>query len=271
MGVFELLKRLLAGTKLWIERKPFQTFIQRVRTAPPRFRRVPPQPRTKPVGKRRNPRDFHGLRWVPLAVKLTLFAGVVAFFAVLVSLLLNRGFEDPNPQSKHLELTADDIDPESTTLIKTLLKQSQLDQIGKMYLTEVARQTLSGDALSDALNSIKSNVVAGSLAPLVKQLNDDLDAGHAAVYSIWVEPDEEAGLGSINLQLDGVDLGTFPANRERYSLTVLARNGTTLHLRLKRADGDPGATIFYADTSSSEASTRRLETGKIDTWEIVVR
>ncbi|MBV8970321.1 MAG: hypothetical protein JO331_14855, partial [Verrucomicrobia bacterium] len=181
------------------------------------------------------------------------------------------GFEDPNPQSKHLELTADDVDPESTTLVKTLLKQSQLDQITKLYLTAVARQTLSGDALLDALNSVKSNVVAGSLAPLVKQLNDDLEAGQASVYSIWVEPDEEAGVGSIDLQLDGVDLGTFPANRERYALTVLARSGTTLHLRLKRAGSDSGATIFYADTSSSEASTRRLETGKIDNWEIAVR
>jgi hypothetical protein len=271
LGVFELLKRWLVSTKLWIERKPLQTFIQRVRTAPPRFRRVPPQPRAKPVGKRRNPRDFHGLRWVPLAVKVTLSFGVIAFFAVVVSLMLNRGFEDPNPQSKHLELTADDIDSESTALIKTLSKQSQLDQMTKLYLTAVARQTFSGDALSDALNSIKSNVVTGALAPLVKQLSDDLDAGHAAVYSIWVEPDEEAGVGSIDLQLDGVDLGTFPANRERYALTVLARSGATLHLRLKRAGGDAGATIFYADTSSSEASTRRLETGKIDNWEIVVR
>ena len=269
--MFDLLKRWVASTKLWFERKPLQTFIVRVRTAPAHFRRVPAQPRTRAVGKRRNARDFRGLRWVPLAVKLSLFAGVIAFFAVLVSLLLNKGFEDPNPQSKHLELTADDVDPESTTLVKTLLKQSQLDQITKLYLTAVARQTLSGDALLDALNSIKSNVVAGSLAPLVKQLNDDLEAGQAAVYSIWVEPDEEAGVGSIDLQLDGVDLGTFPANRERYALTVLARSGTTLHLRLKRAGGDSGATIFYADTSSSEASTRRLETGKIDNWEIAVR
>jgi hypothetical protein len=271
LDVFDLLKRWVASTKLWIERKPLQTFIVRVRTAPAHFRRVSPQPRTRTVGKRRNARDFRGLRWVPLAVKLSLFAGVIAFFAVLISLLLNKGFEDPNPQSKHLELTADDVDPESTTLVKTLLKQSQLDQISKLYLTAVARQTLSGDALLDALNSIKSNVVAGSLAPLVKQLSDDLEAGRAAVYSIWVEPDEEAGVGSIDLQLDGVDLGTFPANRERYALTVLARSGATLHLRLKRAGSDSGATIFYADTSSSEASTRRLETGKIDNWEIAVR
>src|SRR5258708_15082351 len=92
---------------------------------------------------RRRPITFW---WLPLAVRTMACLGVVALLAVVASLLMNAGFEDPNPRSKMLRLSAQDIDPETTNLTKTLLRQTQSDQQIGIYLFAKAAAEFSAYA-----------------------------------------------------------------------------------------------------------------------------
>jgi hypothetical protein len=65
---------------------------------------------------------------LPLAIRTSLWLGVIALIGVVVTLLMNGGFDDPNPQSKTIQLTDQDIDPETTNQGKTFLHQNQVDQ-----------------------------------------------------------------------------------------------------------------------------------------------
>jgi hypothetical protein len=209
--------------------------------------------------------------WLPLGVRILACLGVVALLVIVGFLLANGGFEDPDPQSKTLQLTDQDIDPETTTLTKTLLRQNQLDQRIGLYLWTAATAEFSGDALIQAKSGLTHGQIAQTLLPLAKSLADDLDQQKVAAFTFWFVPDDEAAPGTVHLLLNGVDLGEFPVGSERYAITVLAKTGSTERLQITAAQTRSGPIVYRAETTTTEAVTRRLAAGKSDSWNINVQ
>jgi hypothetical protein len=209
--------------------------------------------------------------WLPLAVRTIACLGVVALLAVVVSLLMNGGFEDPDPQSKMLQLSDQDIDPETTNLAKTLLRQNQSDPRIGLYLWSKAAAELSSDALNQVKSGLAHGQIAQPLSPLAKSLADDLDQQKVAAFTLWFVPDDGAAPGTVRLQLDGADLGEFPVGSERYAITLLAKTGSIAHLQITAAQAQAGPIIYRAESATTEAVTRRLALGKSDSWSIAVR
>jgi hypothetical protein len=209
--------------------------------------------------------------WLPLAVRILACAGVIALFVVVGMLLMNGGFDDPDPQSKSLELTSQDVDPETTNLAKTLLRQNQVDQRIGVYLWGEAATAFSGDALTQAKSGLSHGQIAPSLLPLAKSLADDLDQQKVAAFTFWFVPRDKAASGTVRLSLDGIDLGEFPVGEERYAITLLAKSGSTERLQITAAQTQSGPIVYRAETARTEAVTRRLSAGKSDSWSIVVR
>jgi hypothetical protein len=197
--------------------------------------------------------------------------GVLALLAVVASLLMNGGFEDPDPQSKMLQLSDQDIDPETTNLTKTLLRQNQSDQRIGLYLWTKAAAELSGEALNQAKSGLGHGQIAQPLSPLAKSLADDLDQQKVAAFTLWFVPDDRAASGAVRLQLDGVDLGEFPVGSERYAITLLAKTGSIEHLQITASQTQTGPIVYRAETATTEAVTRRLALGKSDSWSIAVQ
>jgi hypothetical protein len=189
----------------------------------------------------------------------------------MVTLLLNGGFDDPNPQSKTIQLTGQDVDPEITNQAKTLLRQNQLNQPLALYLWGQAHRKLPLEALPVIRNALGRGQVTAPVAPLAKELSDDLDQGRAAAYVIWVEPDDHAVSGTVRLQLDGVGLGDFPISRDRYAITLFAKTGSMLHLQISATPDSPVPVVFRAETAAGDAVTRKLPAGKSDSWELFVQ
>ena len=234
--------------------------------APPRKRpSVVPRRRRRPVSQRRE------ILWLPYAIRAGLSLGVLALIAVIVTLLLNGGFDDPNPQSKTIQLTGQDVDPEITNQAKTLLRQNQLNQPLALYLWGQAQRKLPLEALPVIRNALGRGQVTAPVAPLAKELSDDLDQGRAAAYVIWVEPDDHAVSGTVRLQLDGVVLGDFPISRDRYAITLFAKTGSVLHLQISATPDSPVPVVFRAETAAGDAVTRKLPAGKSDSWELFVQ
>jgi hypothetical protein len=197
--------------------------------------------------------------------------GVVALLVVVGSLLMNGGFEDPDPQSKILQLTDQDIDPETTALAKTMLRQNQSDQRIGLYLWAKAATEFSGDALNRAKSGLTHGQISQLLSPLAKSLADDLDQQKVAAFTLWFVPGDEAASGAVHLQLDGMDLGEFPVGNERYAITLLAKTGSTERLQITAAQTQAAPLVYRVETATSEAVTRRLAAGKSDTWSIIVQ
>jgi hypothetical protein len=238
--------------------------------APSRRIRSPIRPRTgkDTVASRRTSITFW---WLPLAVRTMACLGVVALLAVVVSLLMNGGFEDPDSQRKVLQLSDQDIDPETTSLAKTLLRQNQSDQRIGLYLWARAAAELSGDALNQVKSGLAHGQIAQPLLPLAKSLADDLDQQRVAAFTLWFVPDDSAASGTVWLQLDGVDLGEFPVGSERYAITFLAKAGSVEHLQITASQTQSGRIVYRAETAATEAVTRRLASGKSDSWSIIVQ
>src|SRR5258708_37641466 len=156
---------------------------------------------------RRRPITFW---WLPLAVRTTACLGVAALLAVVASLLMNGGFEDPDPQSKMLRLSDQDVDPETTNLTKTLLRQNQSDQRIGLYLWNKATTELSGYALNQVKLGLAHGQIAQPLSPLAKSLADDLDQQRVAYFTLWFIPDEGTSAGTGPLQLDRGVLAGVP-------------------------------------------------------------
>ena len=197
--------------------------------------------------------------------------GVVALLVVVGSLLMNGGFEDPNPQSKMLQLTDQDIDPETTALAKTLLRQNQSDQRIGLYLWTEAVAKFSAVALNQARSGLGHGQISQMLSPLAKSLADDLEQQKASAFTLWFVPGDEAASGTVRLQLDGMDLGEFPVGNERYAITLLAKTGSTRHLQITASQTQAAPIVYRVETATSEAVTRRLAAGKSDTWSIIVQ
>jgi hypothetical protein len=75
----------------------------------------------------------------------------------------------------------------------------------------------------------------------------------------------------VHLQLNGVDLGEFPVGSERYAITLLAKTGSTERLQITALQAQAGSIIYRAETTTTEAVTRRLAVGKSDSWNIVIQ
>jgi len=184
---------------------------------------------------------------------------------------MNGGFEDPDPQSKMLRLSDQDVDPETTNLTKTLLRQNQSDQRIGLYLWTKATSELSGDALNQVKLGLAHGQIAQPLSPLAKSLADDLDQQRVAAFTLWFMPDDGTAAGTVRLQLDGVILGEFPVGTERYAITLLAKAGSIEHLQITASQTQTGPIVYRAETATTEAVTRRLALGKSDSWSITVQ
>jgi hypothetical protein len=207
---------------------------------------------------------------------LRLFAW--AFAAILLCVLgyavamATRGmFDDSDPAKKILELTNQDIDPETTLIERSLLKQGQIDTRLAIALWADAQQQLSGDALRVAQQALKQNKIVPSLEPLTKRLASDFDAGKAAAFVIWIVEDESQKGGVVELQLNGIPLGNYAIESNRYALTVVERSDLNSRLQIEGLSDSNGGVVFRAETATSQAETRHLSKGKSDSWQIFVR
>src|SRR5258708_36419811 len=238
-------------------------------------RRSTAHPRSSTANISRRRRRHHsqrsGIWWLPLAIRTSLWVGVIALIGVVVTLLMNGGFDDPNPQSKTIQLTDQDIDPETTNQGKTFLHQNQVDQRLAFYLWAEAQQRLPADTLTEVRNALTHGAVTLAIGPLVKQMSDDLDQGRVAAYTLWFEPDDQHATGAVLSLFNGTQLGDFPAGSVRYATTLYARTGSVLHLQIAAAPDSRSPLLFLAATATSEAGTRTLAAGKTDSWDMLVQ
>jgi hypothetical protein len=215
-----------------------------------------------PESGNRGLRRFFG--WLTAAALLC-----AAGFAVLV---LTRNFiDDSNPGKKILELTSQDIDPETTLVEKNLLRQGQIDARLAIALLPGARQQLSGDALQQAERALQDNRMVKSLEPLAKQWSNDFDTGKAAAFVIWISEDESQKGRGVELLLNGVPLGHFAIESSRSAITLVERSEFASRLEIRGVSDSDGGVVFRAETATSQAETRHLSKGKSDFWQIMVR
>lgn len=199
---------------------------------------------------------------------------IIAATALIVGVILfaiGLGSDDVNPTHKTLELTAQDIDPETTAVEKNLLKQDQIDARLAVALWRDARQQLNGTALKEAQRGLGEGHANLALEPLIKKLAADFATGKAAVFTIWVAEDESQRDNAVDLQLDGIPLGRFSIEQNRYSIGVVERTGQSLRLEITGASAANRGAVFRAETATSEAETRHLRPGRNDTWQLVVK
>lgn len=195
-----------------------------------------------------------------------------ATLVVVVILFATRAANDEvDPSHKILELTAQDIDPETTATEKNLLRADQIDAGLTVALWRDARRQLSGTSLKEAQRGLGEGHVNPALEPLLKQLAADFGAGKVAAFTVWVAEDESQRGNAVELQLDGVPLGRFSIEQNRYAITVVERTGQSLRLEIIGASGANGGAVFRAETATSEAVTRHLAPGRHDTWQLVVK
>jgi len=197
--------------------------------------------------------------------------GAAALIVVVIVLATSTGGDDVDPAHKILELTAQDVDPETTAIEKNLLKEDKIDGRLAVALWRDAHQQLSGPSLKEAQLALREGRTNPPLEPLIKQLAAEFAAGKAAVFTIWVAEDESQPGNAVNLQLDGVPLGRFSIERNRYAITVVERTGQSIRLEITGASGANRGAVFRAETATSEAVTRHLHPGGNDIWQLVVK
>jgi hypothetical protein len=219
---------------------------------------------------RTSDRRRNGVSWArPVVYTLAVIAGLALI--VVIVLAIGARNDDVDPAHKILELTAQDIDPETTAAEKNLLKVDQIDSRLAAALSRDARRQLSGSALQEAQHALAEGHVNPAVAPLVKQLATDFAAGKAAAFTIWVAEDETQAGNAVNLQLDGVPLGKFSIEQNRYAITLVGRMGQSLRLQITGASDANRPAVFRAETATSNAKTRHLQAGRNDEWQLVVR
>jgi hypothetical protein len=205
----------------------------------------------------------------PLIYTLAVIAAVALITVILLAIGARN--DDVDPAHKILELTAQDIDPETTAAEKNLLKVDQIDSRLAAALSREARRQLSGSALQEGQRALAEGRVSPAMEPLVKQLAADFATGKAAVFTIWVAEDESQMGNAVNLQLEGVPLGKFSIEQNRYAITLVGRTGQVLRLQITGASNANRAAVFRAETATSNARTRHLRAGANDEWQVVVR
>jgi hypothetical protein len=196
---------------------------------------------------------------------------VAALVVALIVLMIGTGRDDVDPAHKILELTAQDIDPETTALAKNLLKTGQIDSRLATTLWRDARRQLNGSTLKEVQNALIDGRVNPAMEPLIKQLAADFGTGKAAAFTIWVAEDESQKGNSVDLQLDGVPLGRFSIEQGRYAITIVERRGQSLRLEISGASGANQGAVFRAETATSTAESKHLRPGKNDLWQLVIK
>jgi hypothetical protein len=209
--------------------------------------------------------------WFRLLVYALIIAAATTLVVVVIVLTIGAGSDNVDPAHKVLELTAQDIDPETTAVEKNLLKQGQIDARLAAALWRDARQQLSGTSLKEAQRALDEGHVIPAVEPLVKQLAADFGTGRAAAFSIWVVEDESQKGNAVDLRLEGVPLGRFSIEQNRYTITVVGRTGQSFPLEITGASGANSGAVFRAETATSEAQTRHLHPRRNDTWQLVVK
>jgi hypothetical protein len=204
------------------------------------------------------------LLWAIAAILLC----AIGYLAVVAT----RGsFDDSNPAKKILELTSQDIDPETTSVEKNLLKQGQIDARLAIALLADAKQQLAGDALRMARGALQENKLIPVLGPLAKKWINDFENGKAAAFVIWITEDESQKGNAVELQLDGAPLGKFEIESSRYAITVVERSDLASRLEIRGLTSGHTGVVFRAETATSQAETRHLLNGKSDSWQILTR
>lgn len=212
-----------------------------------------------------------GRPWFHLLAYLLVILATAALIVVVIVLATGVGSDDVDPTHKVLELTAQDIDPETTAVEKNLMKQDQIDARLTAALWRDARRQLTGASLKEAQRALGEGHLNPDLEPLIKQLGVDFGAGKAAAFTIWVAEDESQQGNAVDLQLDGAPLGRFSIDQNRYAITVVGRTGQTLRLQITGASGAKGGAVFRAETATTLAETRHLTPGRSDAWQLVVK
>jgi hypothetical protein len=222
------------------------------------------------------PRDVRRNLWPAKSPRLKFLA--FALVAILlcaiayVIALASRGiFDDVSPAKKTLELTDQDIDPETTLVEKNLLRQGQIDARLAIALWPDAKQQLSGDALRAAEQALLENKMDKILEPLTRRWANDFDSGKAAAFVIWIAEDESQKGSAVELQLNGVPLGKYTIEPSRYAITIVQRSDVTSRLEIKGLSDSNRGAVFRAETAASEAETIHLHKGGSDSWQILVR
>ena len=96
-----------------------------------------------------------------------LFLAAISLVIVAFILITGGGLDDLNPANKVLEVTDQDIDPETTLTAKNLLKQNQIDSRIATILWTDAQQQLTGTALDEAEQGLRKNQVNAALQPML--------------------------------------------------------------------------------------------------------
>jgi len=195
---------------------------------------------------------------------------LVCAIGYLIALATRDKFDDSDPAKKTLELTDQDIDPETTLVEKSLLRQGQIDARLAIALWPDIKK-LSGEGLRLAQQALQENKVVPILEPLAKKWANDFDAGKAAAFVIWIVEDESQKGNAVELQLNGIPLGKYTIEPSRYAIIVVERSDLTSRLEIKGVSDSNGSIVFRAETATSEAETRHLSKGKSDFWQISVR
>ncbi len=209
--------------------------------------------------------------WSRLLVYGAALLTAAVLVVVVIVLMTGTGRDDVNPAHKILELTAQDIDPETTALAKNLLKTGQIDPRLATTLWRDARRQLSGSPLKEVQNALVEGRVNETMEPLIKQLAADFGTGKAVAFTIWVVEDESQKGNAVDLQLEGVPLGRFSIEQGRYAITIVERKGQSLRLQISGASGANRGAVFRAETATSTAETRHLGPGKNDYWQLVIK
>jgi hypothetical protein len=233
----------------------------------------PSQGNIQRPGRRKRRTDHPGIfgsSFRVLAYSLAVI-GVTGLVVAVIVLVIGRGNDDIDPTHKLLELTAQDIDPETTAVEKNLLRENKIDARLAATLWRDARRQLSGNSLKEAQRALSEAQISAAVEPLVKQLAADFGDGKAAAFTIWVAEDESQRGNTVDLRLDGVPLGQFSIEQNRYSIGIVERTGQTLRLEITAAAAAPRGAVFRAETATSEAETRHLHAGRTDTWQLVVK
>ena len=189
----------------------------------------------------------------------------------MIGLAIRGMPDDADPGKKTLELTDQDIDPETTLVEKNLLKQGQIDTRLAIALWQDAKQQFSGDALRLAEQALLENKIIPILEPLVKRWTNDFDSGKAAAFAVWVAEDESQKGNAVELRFNGIPLGKYTIGPSRYAITIVQRLDLAARLEIKGVSDTNGGAVFRAETATSEAETNHLHKGKSDSFQILVR
>ena len=197
-----------------------------------------------------------------LAYALALIAAA-ALVVVVIVLAIGAGSDDVDPAHKILELTAQDIDPETTAAEKNLLKAGSDRFSSRRRAVERCSPAIERHLASRKLQrALAEGHVSPAMEPLVKQLAADFGTGKAAALpSGWPRMNRNRATPSIFSSMAFL-LADSRLNRTVTRLPSSERTGQSLRLEITGASEANRGAVFRAETATSQAETRHLHAGK---------